>query len=40
VAASLPDSELVILQGAGHVPTLTRPEDVVDAIESWVAARS
>jgi pimeloyl-ACP methyl ester carboxylesterase len=29
----LPDAELVELDGTGHVPTMTRPRDVVDAIE-------
>jgi pimeloyl-ACP methyl ester carboxylesterase len=28
----LPDAELVVLDGTGHVPTMTRPHDVVDAI--------
>lgn len=32
LAALLPDVELVELEGSGHVPTMTRPEDVVDAI--------
>ena len=28
----LPDAELLELDGSGHVPTMTRPNDVVDAI--------
>jgi pimeloyl-ACP methyl ester carboxylesterase len=28
----LPDAELVVFEGSGHVPTMTRPADVVDAI--------
>jgi pimeloyl-ACP methyl ester carboxylesterase len=28
----LPDAELLELEGSGHVPTMTRPTDVVDAI--------
>lgn len=32
LAALLPDAELVVLDGAGHVPTVTRPADVVAAI--------
>ena len=35
VAGAIPDSELVVLDDAGHVPTLTRPREVVDAIERW-----
>ncbi len=30
-------SELVVLAGTGHVPTLTRPAEVVQAIERWAA---
>lgn len=33
LAATIPDAELVLLDGAGHVPTFTRPHDVVDAIQ-------
>ncbi|HUZ80704.1 MAG TPA: hypothetical protein VMU73_00520 [Gaiellaceae bacterium] len=29
----LPDAELVVFEGSGHVPTMTRPRDVVDATE-------
>lgn len=32
LAALLPDVELLELEGSGHVPTMTRPGDVVDAI--------
>jgi pimeloyl-ACP methyl ester carboxylesterase len=28
----LPDAELVVFDGSGHVPTMTRPGEVVDAI--------
>lgn len=35
IARAIPDSELVVIPGAGHVPTLTRPREVVDAIERW-----
>ncbi len=35
VAAAIPDSELVVLPGAGHVPTLTRPAEVVAALDDW-----
>jgi pimeloyl-ACP methyl ester carboxylesterase len=33
IAESIPDAELLILEGAGHVPTMTRPQEVVAAIE-------
>jgi pimeloyl-ACP methyl ester carboxylesterase len=32
LAELLPDAELVVLAGTGHVPTMTRPSDVADAI--------
>lgn len=35
VASAIPDAELVVIPEAGHVPTMTRPQAVVDAIESW-----
>ena len=35
VASAIPESELVVIPGAGHVPTLTRPREVVDAIDRW-----
>ena len=35
VAASIPGAELVVIPGAGHVPSITRPQAVVDAIEEW-----
>ncbi len=34
LAARLPWSRVVRLQGAGHAPTVTRPQDVADAIGS------
>jgi pimeloyl-ACP methyl ester carboxylesterase len=36
-AAAIPDAELVMIDGAGHVPTLTRPAQVVEAIDAWAA---
>lgn len=35
VAAAIPQAQLVILPGTGHVPTVTRPRDVVSAIDLW-----
>ncbi|MGZ6753818.1 MAG: alpha/beta fold hydrolase [Nocardioides sp.] len=35
VTAALADAELVVVPGAGHVPTLTRPQAVVDAVTAW-----
>jgi pimeloyl-ACP methyl ester carboxylesterase len=37
VAQAIPDSELFVLAGTGHVPTLTRPAEVVEAIDRWAA---
>jgi pimeloyl-ACP methyl ester carboxylesterase len=35
LAAKIPNSKLVIIEGAGHVPTMTRPVDVAKAIEDF-----
>lgn len=35
LAAQLPSSQLVILPGAGHVPTMTRPSAVATAIDQF-----
>lgn len=35
LSARIPEATLVVLPATGHVPTLTRPHDVVAAIESW-----
>lgn len=32
---AIPGSKLVVIPGAGHVPIITRPEEVVAAIEDW-----
>ena len=39
-ARAIPDSKLVVIPGAGHVPTMTRPEEVVAAINGWRALMS
>ena len=36
-AAAIPGARLVVLDDAGHVPTMTRPHEVVSAIETWAA---
>lgn len=38
LAAQLPHSKLVIVEGAGHVPIMTRPHAVAGAIEDFFAA--
>ena len=38
-AARIPGAELVVIPGAGHVPTITRPRDVVRAIADWSERR-
>jgi pimeloyl-ACP methyl ester carboxylesterase len=38
--AVIPDNELVVFEGAGHVPSMTRPREVVAAIDDWAARRS
>jgi pimeloyl-ACP methyl ester carboxylesterase len=35
VAAAISTSELVALPDTGHVPTLTRPQELVEAINAW-----
>lgn len=35
VAASIPGARLVRVEGAGHVPTVTRPLEVAEAIRAW-----
>ena len=35
VAGKIPHCELTVIPGAGHVPTVTRPHQVVEAIEQW-----
>ena len=33
IADAIPDAELVVFEGTGHVPTMTRPHEVVAAIQ-------
>jgi pimeloyl-ACP methyl ester carboxylesterase len=37
LAQTLPQAKLVVVEGAGHVPTMTRPGEVVRAIEQFFA---
>lgn len=37
LAALLPNAEFVIFEGAGHVPTMTRPVEVAAAIDRYLA---
>ncbi|MES2751503.1 MAG: alpha/beta hydrolase [Pseudomonadota bacterium] len=37
LAAKIPNSKLVVIEGAGHVPTVTRPAVVATAIEEFFA---
>lgn len=40
LASGIPNSRLVIVEGAGHVPTMTFPVQVADAINSFFAPQS
>ncbi len=37
LAAKIPNSKLVVIEDAGHVPTITRPVEVAKAIEDFFA---
>lgn len=32
----MPNAELVVIEGAGHLPTLERPEETTDAMRRWL----
>jgi pimeloyl-ACP methyl ester carboxylesterase len=36
LAAQLPDCHLEVFKGAGHVPTVTRPREVAEAINRYL----
>jgi pimeloyl-ACP methyl ester carboxylesterase len=38
LASSIPTAEMKILEGAGHVPIVTRPLEVADAVAAFLAA--
>ena len=40
LAAALPDAEIQVLEGCGHVPTLTQPGKVADAIRGFLQRRN
>lgn len=40
LAAQIPNSQLVIVPGAGHVPTMTQPQAVADAIDQFFVQAS
>lgn len=39
LAAVIPNADLVLIPDAGHVPTITRPQAVVDAVNEWWGTR-
>lgn len=40
LATELPNSQLVVLSGAGHVPTITQPQAIAYAIKQFTATHS
>ena len=40
MARTIPEADLIVLPDAGHVPTLSRPEAVVAAIEEFLDSRT
>lgn len=38
LAALIPGAQLQVMTGVGHVPTLSRPEEVAESLESWAEA--
>lgn len=39
IAAALPSARLLLLDGVGHVPTVTRPEQVAEAIRLFIGSK-
>lgn len=37
LAGEIPNAELMVLTDAGHVPTLSRPDEVAQAIDRFIA---
>ena len=40
LASLIPGSELVVMEGKGHVPMMSSPDEVVSIIETWVEERA
>ncbi len=40
LASLIPGSDLVVMEGKGHVPMMSSPEEVVSIIEDWIKERS
>ena len=38
MAALIPNARLAVIDGAGHLPTLERPEPTTEAMRAWLAA--
>jgi pimeloyl-ACP methyl ester carboxylesterase len=38
MARLMPQARLVVVEGAGHLPVLERPQPVIDALARWLAA--
>ena len=39
LASLIPGSELVVMEGKGHVPMMSSPDEVVSIIEKWIEDR-
>jgi len=39
LASLIPGSDLVVMEGKGHVPMMSSPEEVVSIIEKWIKER-
>jgi len=40
LASLFPSSELVVMEGKGHVPMMSCPDEIVAIIEKWIAERN
>jgi len=40
LASLIPGSDLVVMEGKGHVPMMSSPEEVVSIIEKWIKERN
>ncbi len=40
MARTIPEADLIVLPDAGHVPTLSQPREVVDAIEEFLSSHA